>query len=334
MTRLHEGWDYLLYKIYIWGGLAALVAYILVSALVFHTDSQPSVKTYAGPVTLYLFGIVAYWWLVFLFKGRRELKALAQEQPQSHPELGTLKSWSTLHQAMALYGGNTDELIKAERAGRLPVLVWYGGVNLLMVWILGCLWMGWLGILPSRPNHDVPADPYFPIMIVGIFVWIGLMVVGTPFLAGWASKGGEAAYLAPLGLALVESPSVGLYILGGVLDGGQATIPAGATIMEGSRHGRLVHVETMGEHCYTLVQAELAPFTVHSQEGKLVADEGAPRAVIEALKGMRKAQRWRGIQVTGSTEGVAVERESKGQNMWLYDLWLAERLLEGWDARP
>jgi hypothetical protein len=268
---------------------------------------------------------VSYWWWVFLLKGNRELKALVRERPESHPELGALKSWNTLHQAMALYGGDTDELIKAERASRLPVLIWYGSVNAFLVWILGCLWMGWLGILPSRPNHDIPADPYFPIMIVGIFVWIGVMVVGTPFLMGWASRGGEAAYLAPLGLEVVESPSLPLYMLGG----DQGAVPPGLTVVEGMRHGRPVHIEVMGKHTVTLVQADRPPFAVHSRAGKLVADGDPPPFVKRGLKGLRKAKRWRGIEVTGGPDGVAVERESKGQNMWLYDLWLAERLLEG-----
>lgn len=30
MNRLREGWDYLLYRIYIWGGIAALVVYFAV----------------------------------------------------------------------------------------------------------------------------------------------------------------------------------------------------------------------------------------------------------------------------------------------------------------
>ncbi len=64
-----------------------------------------------------------------------------------------------------------------------------------------------------------------------------------------------------------------------------------------------------------------------------MADEGALRAVTEALKGLRKAKRWRGIKVTGGSEGIGIEREPPGQNMWLYDLWLIERLLESIENR-
>jgi hypothetical protein len=82
-----------------------------------------------------------------------------------------------------------------------------------------------------------------------------------------------------------------------------------------------------------LVQAGTPPFEIRSQEGKLVADKDAPEAVTEALKGLRKAKRWRGVKVTGGSEGIGVERESPGQNMWLYDLWLIERLLESIENR-
>jgi hypothetical protein len=35
-----------------------------------------------------------------------------------------------------------------------------------------------------------------------------------------------------------------------------------------------------------------------------------------------------GIEVVGGPERIRVLRESPGQNMWLYDMWLIERLLE------
>jgi hypothetical protein len=46
------------------------------------------------------------------------------------------------------------------------------------------------------------------------------------------------------------------------------------------------------------------------------------------LKSLRKAKRWRGIDVYAGKDGIAIQRESKGTNMWLYDLWLAEYLME------
>ena len=67
-------------------------------------------------------------------------------------------------------------------------------------------------------------------------------------------------------------------------------------------------------------------FVVQSNDGKLVPDKGAPEAVARALKSLRKAKRWRGIVAYAGPEGIGIQRQSRGTNMWLYDLWLAEYL--------
>ena len=326
MNRLHEGLDYLLYRIYIWGGIAALVVYFAVvtyfDALGFIDVADTAmIAIYSAPITPWVLGILAYWWWVFLFKGNKELKESTRKRPESTPGISALKSWSTLHPAMAIYGGNVDEMLKAARAARRPVVIWYGMQNLFVLWILGCFWV-WLFF-----RDDFPANHIMGVWVGGVLVIMVLLGVVTPFLLGRASKGGEAAYLAPLGLSLAGPPLVESHT-SGILGSGQAVVHEGATVLNGSRRGRLVHVETIGKHSYTLVGAETPPFEIHSQAGKLVADEDAPEAVTEALKGLRKAKRWRGVKVTGGSEGIGIERESRGENMWLYDLWLIERLLE------
>jgi hypothetical protein len=37
---------------------------------------------------------------------------------------------------------------------------------------------------------------------------------------------------------------------------------------------------------------------------------------------------WRGIVGHAGPEGIAIQRQSTGTNMWLFDLWLAEHLLD------
>jgi hypothetical protein len=89
-----------------------------------------------------------------------------------------------------------------------------------------------------------------------------------------------------------------------------------------------VYIETIDRYSLTVLQANLLEFRVHSDDGKLIPDRDAPEAVAKALQSLRKAKRWRGIEVNASPEGIGVQRESKGTNMWLYDLWLAEYLLD------
>ena len=77
---------------------------------------------------------------------------------------------------------------------------------------------------------------------------------------------------------------------------------------------------------------ELSEFKAHSEESKLTPDEGTPQAVVKALRSLRKAKRWQGIAVYAGPEGIGVQRHSKGTNMWLYDLWLAEYLADALDT--
>jgi hypothetical protein len=63
MKQLHQGLDYKLYKIYIWGGAALIVVQILVSTLVFDALSLPGPKAsrvILGPMLLWLAGIYLY----------------------------------------------------------------------------------------------------------------------------------------------------------------------------------------------------------------------------------------------------------------------------------
>jgi hypothetical protein len=320
MKRLRDGLDYKLYKIYVWGGLALVVAQIMVSVLVFDVLIQPGSRGFLiliGPMTLWFAGILLYWWWVFLFKGNSDLEELSQTQGQRIPAIKALRSWSTLHQAMAIHGGNVEELIKKERKAKRPMLLWYGSLNLMAVWIFAPIILGSLGVFRLDGR----------IWIAGAVAWPFLMLVATPALLSWGAKSSELAYLAPLGLALARIPRLKADLIG-LIGGGQKLIPDGPAIVEGERHGRLVHIEKIDKHSLTVLQARLPPFRVESHVGKLIPDEGAPEAVVKALRSLRKARRWRGIVVHAGPEGMAIQRQSKGTNMWLYDLWLAEYLLE------
>ena len=320
MKQLHEGLDYTLYKIYIWGGLACYVVWVFVATLVFDALSLPGPQPFwliIAPLMLWFAGILLYWWWVFLFKGSRELEALVEGQENGFPGIKSLKSWNTLHQAMAIYGGNVEELRRSEKTARRPILIWYGCTNLLVVWIFGPITLGSLGIFQLNLG----------IWLGGVFVWIPLMLVLTYVLLGWGGGAAEKAYLAPLSLAITQMPGLNPDEMG-VIGGGQTLSPDGPTIVEGERQGRLVHIETLDRYSLTVLQANLPEFKVHSDDGKLVPERGAPEAVTKALKSLRKAKRWRGIEVNAGPEGIGVQRESKGTNMWLYDLWLAEYLLD------
>lgn len=320
MKQLHEGLDYKLYKIYIWGGLPLIVIYIIVAVLVFDTPAIPGSKGFLvtiGPMFAWIAGIFLYWWWVFLFKGNKELEKLVQTQDKGIPNISSLKSWNTLHQAMSISGGNVEELIKNAKKANRPMIIWFGMQNLLAVWICGFITLGSMGIVPASA---------FEILLYGVFIGLGLMIFGTPFLFGWGSKTAEKAYLAPLGLTVTRVPGLKPDVIG-LIGGGQKLIPDGPAIVEGERYGRLVHIETIDKYSLTVLQAKLPEFKVLSKNSKLTPDDNAPKGVVDVLKSLRKAKRWRGIEVFVGPDGIAVQRESRGTNMWLYDLWLAEYLV-------
>ena len=89
----------------------------------------------------------------------------------------------------------------------------------------------------------------------------------------------------------------------------------------------MLRLEAIAKRSLTVLQTEMPVFTIQSNGGKLVPDQGAPEAVVGALKSLRKAKRWRGIAGYAGPEGIGIRRQSKGTNMWLYDLWLAEYLV-------
>jgi hypothetical protein len=319
--QLHEGLDYKLYQIYIWGGLPLIVIYIVIAVLVFDIPSvvgSMALLVIMGPFFIWFTGILLYWWWVFLYKGNKELEELSQSQSEGIPGINSLKSWNTLHQAMAVNGGNVEALIKNAKKANRPMILWFGSTNFIAIWICGFITLGSLGFIPGN---------YFPILVYGVVVWVVLMIFVTPLLLHWGSKAAEHAYLAPLGLAITQVPELKPDLIGLIGDG-QKLIPDGPTIVEGERFGRLVHIETIDKYSLTILQANLPEFRMQSKEGKLIPDKNASGDVMNAFKGLRKAKRWQGIEIHAGPDGIAIQRESKGTNMWLYDLWLAEYLLD------
>jgi hypothetical protein len=327
--QTQEGWDYTVYKIYIWGGLSFVVVYTVVMALRLEQRGQlgsQGLRYILVPMMLWFAGVLLYWWWVFLFKGNKELEALAQSPGGDVPGIKSLKSWNTLHRAMTISGGNTEEFIKNAKKANRPIIVWFGSVNLLACWIFGPFVLALLGIVPDTLSKAGPA-----IWLGGAVAWVVLQLVVTYIVLGWGAGASEKAYLAPLGLAVTRVPGLKADVIA-LIGGGQQLIPDGPAIVEGERHGRLVHIETIDKHSLTIVQSRVPEFTVQSKDGKLVPNEGAPEPMAKALRSLRKAKRWRGIAAYAGPQGIAVQRRSTGTNMWLYDLWLAEYLLAAFNG--
>jgi len=316
------GRDSIFYRVYIIGGILVIVAITLAVGLLAPRAEQTAwMPLVFGPITLWVVGILAYWWVQFLFKGYTEPERWVEEAGDDTPDIKALRSWSTLSEGMTVHGGDFDELKKLERAARRPVLEWYGWTNVFTFYCLSNPWLVALGILTPQRQR------YFAAGVVGLIIFI---MVRTYFLLGASIGAGEYAYLRPLGLAVVERPTLDFKrIARTAVEGPWGLVRGGGIVLAGTRHDRSVQVVVDGQRNYTMVEEQVPRFTVESREGKLVPKEGAPQAVKESLKELRQAKRWVGMELQAGPERIVVERTpGRRQNMWLYDLWLAERLLE------
>ncbi len=322
MLNLQEGRDYQYYKIYIWGGFATIIVYIFVVGLLDLIENFRTLMIIINiPITLWLLGVLAYWWWVFLFKSRRNEPDDPYEiQQKKRGKLSSLKSWSTLFYSMMESGGDREEIEAYERANRRPLIAWYGMQNLLVLWVLVNFWIWTLF------NDKLPKNYVQTVWAPGVVI-IAIVMLLSPLYLFKLLGTDPNAYLRPLGLfagktPLDASPPPKLQVLNRETSGNESTV------IGGKRKGRNIYVETHGKHCFTWVEGKTLPFQIRSETGKLAVDENPPEQINNLIKGFPRAKRWKGITVTGNKDGISIERNSRGQNMWLYDLWLAEHIFQ------
>jgi hypothetical protein len=115
-----------------------------------------------------------------------------------------------------------------------------------------------------------------------------------------------------------------------------------ATEFSGARHGRRVAlrfgvVRSMWrERAWNEVQVEasVASFRARADDGRIVAEPGAPPEVEEVLAGLTPAPDvWHELEVEGGPDGILARRPNTAHSQgYVYDLWLVERLADGLGA--
>jgi hypothetical protein len=155
------------------------------------------------------------------------------------------------------------------------------------------------------------------------------------YLLGRLSQERFMSFVPPLLIALILLTLLRTYMLLGKHGDYEAQMAAGLGLeassvngtkrYTGNRSGRAIEIESQARRSTTQLAAPTPDFEVESVEGKLKGGGKLPASLVAALD-LPKAKRWRGIHVSGGRDGIRIQRESRGQNMWLYDLWLAERI--------
>lgn len=314
MQGTGAGWDSCLYRIFIVGGILTVITGVVISVIVTPDDSQIPVQIGVGGMALFMALLIGYWAYQIMIKGYGSPQAVDPNPGADVNDLSVLQSWNSLFAAMTIHGGNLEEMKKMEKQGRAGLATWYGWaavIGLGPIILMIPFAFGWL---------DWSVIRYGVVAYLGLVV---LMALFTGTLMSRAVQANEAIYLAPLGLEQTAIPAVGL-IPG--MDGPRPRVQ-GASVLEGKRFGRAVRIELNGWNQTTSVQVRAPSFVIQSDGGKLHAKNDAPGGVANALKGLRKAKRWVGLELRGGSDGITAVRPGKGVNMWLYDLWLIERIL-------
>jgi hypothetical protein len=159
-------------------------------------------------------------------------------------------------------------------------------------------------------------------------------------IADPAALGWEVTWEALKTEAPVEAPATITQELGlgqeNEIDQESGEVPA--TEFSGIRHGRRVALRigvspsAWRARPVNEVQVEtpVAPFRVSADDGRLVAEQGAPPEVEEVVAGLSPAPGvWREVEVHGGPDGIVARRPVTAHPQgYVYDLWLVERLAE------
>jgi len=313
MNGTGVGWDSWAYRVFVIGGLLLVLVSILLAAII---DPVGNLAIRLGGIEMavYLVVLLAYWWVQIGLRGYGATQAPVAEKKPDVNDLGVLQSWSVLSSAMAVQGGDIEAMKTFERASRLSMLIWFAWATVLVLLpVLGLALPLAFGLITSSQFGT------------GVFFYMGFLALTFVlifFLPRRAANVNESILLTPLGLKLAQIPQAALTP---GFDGPRAGV-RGATVMEGSRHGRAVRIVVQSGVTTTFIGEPAPKFFIRSQAGKLTVEGAAPQALQSALKDLRKAKRWEGLELSGDAQGIQVKRRSRGQNMWLYDLWLSERI--------
>jgi hypothetical protein len=297
---------------------AVVVAVIATSAD--QTDPNPK-----GTMAL-IFGVIAAFIVIFFFVQGRDLRraegadARALERPSGELENPATLSEPELWAALAT-GPIDDEAVKARKQ------IWSSTRSRMssarLVTLLIFLTVPPIYLLDSF----VPLLAGLPV-ILAVVLWKAVPLLTGRELDSAYSR--VSSTMAPLGLEVTKTPTLTIEpkYVAPVRMGPRLR---GALMLEGKRHGRVVVVRMPSEGVRTTSYVGLAvespdAFSFRSRDGKLVAGEGAPEVVAEALRSVPGSTRWKSLKGEVGEGRIAVERKGSSSGDWLLDLWLAERL--------
>jgi hypothetical protein len=291
-----------------------------------------------GATVLFVVAAVAYgiYQTINYFKVSKELFESTSVAPtEGAVSVALPDSPKALQKAMIVQDGDPAAIEHSQRVGRLLALAFGGGTLIFTLFVilsglrdkLGLGDIALLSAVEEGLNNLNSGQSKFAALVL----FISLVTAAI----AWGAKAGNGQ-LAPFGLSTVATFKLKVP---SIIIGNRNVDVSGENVIAGMRHGRPVEIRTGKEHYRTIVGGSIHPFSITSDKGKLVAATGAPPGVQEVLRSLRAHRRWEHVKIWGGEQGIVVERPNKTlvklmndtglyTTVWLYDLWLAERLAD------
>lgn len=300
------GGDSCLYKAFLILGFLGIIGSVVASALLFPDGSRMPLYIGGAGVAIFLALIMAYWIVQIFLKGYGGLQAPDLSARPDVKDTSVLQSWDKLFSAMIVEDVDSEKVQKAVRRGNFSLYIWFSWAVIL----------GLCPIMIMLPYMFELVDWSYTRYGVGGYLGIVLlMIVLSAFLGDRGRQASEEVIFEPLGLKITALPDVSVTT-------GRPRVRGGSEI-QGTRHGRQVLIRMgLGQVSTQVVY----PAEFFEMEG-ISPKSGAPQAVLDAVRGLRAAKRWENLHIKGGSEGIVAIRKTRGQNMWLYDLWLIERIV-------
>jgi hypothetical protein len=298
---------------YVFAGIAVVVVAVIVASIIDPTGKTALPVAVVAPILL-LGGVLLYQWK--WATSQEKPRSLEDLTPEARTDPGLIEDYWLIYRLLALEPLDTEALKRAQAStmGLAKANIKLGAVIAILPVLAGVMIL--TGKVPDFGNGDwLVVLPF--ILAPAALWWVRYMM----------SSAGESAgsWLDPLGMKLTSMPTVSIGSDASSGSGMRSRV-SGASVMEGERHGRRVHIALGSDH-ETRVEEAAPQFEITQKRGRLVASPGAPDAVARVLEPLGESDRWKKLrEVKGGADGIVAVRKVDTGNGWMWDLWLCEKL--------